>query len=48
MVAQRKALLAWTGNTLSLSPRLNTKMVWLARSSVDGVLLTYEEPCTLG
>ncbi|KAK4539691.1 hypothetical protein LTR36_010454 [Oleoguttula mirabilis] len=26
MVAQRKALLAWTGHTLSLSPRLNTKM----------------------
>jgi len=27
MVAQRNALLAWTGHTLSLSPRLNTKMV---------------------
>lgn len=27
MVAQRNALLAWTGQTLSLSPRLNTKMV---------------------
>lgn len=27
MVAQRKALLAWTGHTLSLSPRLSTKMV---------------------
>ncbi|TKA44993.1 hypothetical protein B0A54_03285 [Friedmanniomyces endolithicus] len=26
MVAQRNALLAWTGHTLSLSPRLNTKM----------------------
>lgn len=27
MVAQRKALLAWTGHTLSLSPRLNTGLV---------------------
>ena len=27
MIAQRNALLAWTGHTLSLSPRLNTKMV---------------------
>nr|POE65357.1 altered inheritance of mitochondria protein 24, mitochondrial [Quercus suber] len=27
MIAQRRALLAWTGHTLSLSPRLNTKMV---------------------
>lgn len=27
MVAQRNALLAWTGHTLSLSPRLNTKLV---------------------
>ncbi|KAK5115698.1 hypothetical protein LTR62_000787 [Meristemomyces frigidus] len=26
MVAQRKALLAWTGHTLSLAPRTNTKM----------------------
>lgn len=26
MVAQRKALLAWTGHNLTLSPRLNTKM----------------------
>ncbi|KAK3068600.1 Altered inheritance of mitochondria protein 24, mitochondrial [Teratosphaeriaceae sp. CCFEE 6253] len=26
MVAQRNALLAWTGHTLSLSPRLNTNM----------------------
>lgn len=27
MIAQRNALLAWTGHTLSLSPRLNTSMV---------------------
>ncbi|GAB7360959.1 hypothetical protein MBLNU230_g0942t1 [Neophaeotheca triangularis] len=26
MIAQRNALLAWTGHTLSLTPRLNTKM----------------------
>ncbi|KAK5169050.1 Altered inheritance of mitochondria protein 24, mitochondrial [Saxophila tyrrhenica] len=26
MIAQRNALLAWTGHTLSLAPRLNTKM----------------------
>jgi hypothetical protein len=26
MIAQRKALLAWTGHNLTLSPRLNTKM----------------------
>lgn len=27
MVAQRNALLAWTGHTLSLRPRFNTEMV---------------------
>jgi hypothetical protein len=27
MVTQRNALLAWTGHTLSLSPRVNTSMV---------------------
>lgn len=27
MVTQRNALLAWTGHTLALSPRLNTSMV---------------------
>ena len=27
MVAQRNALLAWTGHSLTLSPRVNTKMV---------------------
>ena len=27
MIAQRNALVAWTGHTLSLAPRLNTKMV---------------------
>lgn len=32
MIAQRNALLAWTGHTLSLSARLNTKMVSLARA----------------
>ena len=29
MVAQRRALLAWTGNTLSIKPTLNTGMVSL-------------------
>lgn len=27
LVAQRQALLAWTGHALSVSPRVNTKMV---------------------
>ena len=27
MIAQRNALLAWTGHTLTVKPQLNTKMV---------------------
>lgn len=30
MIAQRNALLAWTGHTLSLAPRMNTQMVSFA------------------
>ena len=32
MVAQRDALLAWTGHNLSISPRVNTKMVRMPAS----------------
>jgi len=49
MVAQRNALLAWTGHTLSLSPRLNTKMVGMPTTSHPTYLrLTDQEPSTLG
>lgn len=34
MVAQRNALLAWTGHNLTLSPRVNTKMVSVTYISV--------------
>ena len=30
MVAQKRALLAWTGHTLSISPTLNRKMVYVS------------------
>ena len=50
MIAQRNALLAWTGYNLSVSPRLNTKMVGLPGSQwvFDGNMLTDLEPLPLG
>ena len=36
MVAQRRALLAWTGQTLSIAPTINTKFVRLRGSGSSG------------
>ena len=49
MITQRNALLAWTGHTLKLSPRVSTKMVtrFLARC-VTSAGLTMSEPQALG
>lgn len=35
MVAQRNALLAWTGHTLSLAPRANVRMVGRSGLALD-------------
>jgi len=48
MVAQRNALLAWTGHTLGLLPRLSTKMVRTSRHVASFHALTDQEPSTLG
>jgi hypothetical protein len=48
MVTQRNALLAWTGHTLSLSPRVNTSMVRKCKSPQAGPMLTDPEHCPLG
>jgi len=48
MVTQRNALLAWTGHTLSLSPRVNTSMVRKRKTGRDESILIYEEHRPLG
>lgn len=47
MVAQRQALFAWTGHTLSISPTINRKLVCLL-SAVRRHELTIEESGALG
>jgi hypothetical protein len=49
MVAQRQALLAWTGHALSISPTVNRKMVKALRPIVlEASELTVEEFGPLG
>lgn len=48
MVTQRNALLAWTGHTLSLSPRVNTSMVRDMRLCEASTVLTEIEHGPLG
>lgn len=47
MVAQRDALLAWTGYTLNVRPAINTKMVSMD-SYYNSLMLTVEELGALG
>lgn len=43
-----QSLLAWTGQTLSVKPTINTKMVRLLVPSTELPRLIHEESCALG
>lgn len=48
MVTQRNALLAWTGHTLSLTPRVNTSMVRIFALDENRTALIDQEHRPLG
>lgn len=47
MIAQRQALLAWTGHTLSITPTTNRRLVCFL-FAIKRLELTLEEPGALG